>query len=284
MSQYISDLEDLIKQWGNRYAERNNTTALWVDLHAKHPDMAQYQKYKLGVRVRNVRYEEGSVSNEMPPFKLEDTSTNNTPQPIENTFEQSRETTTVFTWNLNIGINTGSSSSFTSFLVGIPPIASWFSNMSTEMEIDATSSKTETEVQSWSIKRRVIVPHHSRVDMTWSIGQETSFGTFHADVVLTGYVAVWLEDRVDINDPDEGSDDHWLWFVKIAKVFRQMKEWGIPVPYQYRDLSSSVIYKVSGSCDGQCGYDSEFDIKETPLNPSKTAHERCVTEIGFHAF
>ena len=54
MSVETSNLEDLVKQWGNAVAVKCSTTCEWIDLHARQPAMANYQQHKLDIQVRNI--------------------------------------------------------------------------------------------------------------------------------------------------------------------------------------------------------------------------------------
>ena len=272
MSAIISDLEDLVRQWANARSEKFGTTCKWVDLHARQSDMSQYQQYKLNIQVINVHYGSDISSYEMPGHIMEDTTINDSSLPQSAVFRHTKETTSSFTWTLKNTIRTGMDTKFSVFII---PIISTTIN-STEISTETTLSKTETEVESWTIERHVTVPAKMKMEMIWTVKEQEASGTFYADVKLTGHIACWNEDAIDVNDPD-GDDVHYLWFTKISKVFKELREWGISIPPQYNILKSSVLYRITGECKGISGYDTTFVLNETSLNSTKTTQVcKCI--------
>ena len=281
MSVETSNLEDLVKQWGNALAVKCSTTCEWIDLHARQPAMANYQQNKLDIQVRNIRYAGNLSSIEKPGYVIEDTSVNDTSSPQLTVFRQTKETTSNFSWSLKSTIRTGLDTKFT---ISIPPIISSTIN-STEISTESSISKTETEVETWTIERHVTVSPQKKMDMIWTIKEQEASGTFYADVVHTGSVAIWMEDDVDIHDPD-GDDEHNLWFTPITSVFGQMKEMGIAVPWRYTVLPGIVIYHIFGKCTGVSGYETTFILNETPLNVTntKSGQQRCINALSIPAY
>ena len=264
MTQHISDLEALLRQWANTYATKAGTTINWIDLHGRHSAMSNYQKFKIKTEIVNIRYQGDASSSEMPGQIVEDTTLNNTSNPQKAIFKQSKETTSTFTWTLKETVKIGNDMKF---FVSIPPTASTTIN-STELSTEVTINKTQTEVQSWNIERYVTVAPQHKMEMTWTVKEQETSGTFYADVIFTGYVAFWIEDRIDINDPD-GDIEYNLWFTPIVQAFEQMVEWGIQVPNQYIVGFNSIIFRITGECEGVAGYDTSFVLQETPLVASK---------------
>ena len=276
--EHVSDLPNLIWQWAQEFARRHGTTCEWYDLFAKRGDMSDYREFKIGVNVTNVRYDARALSNEMPGWVVEDTSTNDTDAPQLSVFRQRKTTVSTFKWTMKEAIKTGEDNEKT-INIGVPPVVASRIYLSTDLAIGSTTEVTKTEEQNWNIERHVTVPVRSKVDMIWTINEEGSLGVFSADVVITGHVAIWLTDETDINTPD-GDDEHYLWFLKITLVFEQMRDYGIQVPEQYSIRSGSVIFRVTGECRGESGYDSEYSLVQTNLNSSKVSQPRCVNQLG----
>ncbi len=259
---YFSDLQLLAQKWGDKFSQHYGTTCKWIDLHATNRDMAQYQTYKIAAKVTNVRYNGNGTTADMPGLVVTDTTTNDTSLEQESQFKQTKSTTSSFTWTTMVGISVGISLSAT---VGVPEVASATTSLTTTISLESTASNTESETISWEIERSVKVPAHTKMDMVWTINQKRSNATFVADVILTGYIAIWNNDKIDVNNPG-GSNKHWLWFFPINQVFNQTREWGGSVPSEYSIGSSSVTYKASGLYNGESGYDTTFTLKETPLS------------------
>ena len=282
MSEYVSNLQILAQQWGDKFSQHYGTTCKWIDLHATNRDMANYQQYKIAAKVTNVHYLGNGTAIDMPGIVVTDTTTNDTSLEQDSVFKHTKTTTSSFTWSMKETISIGFSLSFT---VGVPEVASATTSMTTDLSLESTQGQTKTESQSWEIDRNVKVPAQTRMDMVWTITQKQSSATFYADVILTGYIAIWNNDKIDVNNPG-GSDKHWLWFIPIGSAFTQMKSWGISVPSQYTiNSDGSVTYSASGQCQGESGFNTTFTLKETPLSmtASTSQRPRLITEMAVPA-
>lgn len=281
MSQYLSDLQSLAQQWGAKFSEHYGTTCEWIDLHAANSAMAKYQQYKIAARMTNLRYEGSGTAVDLPGIVVSDTTTNDTTLKQKSVFKHTTSTLTSFTWSVKVGINVGISISVT---VGVPPIASSTTKISANFSFDSKVSKTVSEKETWEIDREVLVPRHTRMDMTWTISEKESTATFYSDIVITGYIAIWNKDKIDVNDPG-GNDKHNLWFIRIEEAFRDMLKWGIAVPSMYTIGSSSITFAASGECTGSSGFNTTFDMKQTPLTStdSESGPPRVITQVGIPA-
>ena len=249
MTNYVSDLQTLADEWGRAFSEHFGTTCLWVDLHAKRREMAQYQKYKISTKAENARYEGKGTLISVPGIVTTDTETNDSSVQQSEVFKYSKETTSTFTWTLKEGINVGVT---VKFEAGVPPIASGSTTLSVNMSFEATQSKTEKQTVKWEIDRNVVIPPYSKLDMIWTIKQDRVSCKFYADVIIGGYFAIWNRDRIDVNNPG-GNDKHCLWFIPITMAFNQMDQWGISYPSEYTYSGWSMKFQASGDCVGEAG-------------------------------
>ena len=292
MTEYVSDLQSLVQQWGNKFSQHHSTSCVWVDLYAERHEMAQYKQYKISASVQNMHYGSSGTTTSLPGYVFTDTTFNNSEVTQKSTFKQTKSVTNSFTWSMTatIGINIK-----LTFNVGVPAVASGTTEMSMNMSISSTQSQTESETRTWEIDREVTTPPKSKIVMVWTINEKESSAIFYADVVITGYVAIWNKVKIDINNPG-GSDKHWLWFIPVDQVFREMQSYGISVPSQYSIGWGSVTYKASGLCKGKSGFNTTFTVTQYPppdlksgpkvAVPSKDLEEnvqRRITEIGVPA-
>ena len=238
--------------------------------------MANYQQNKIAAKVANVRYEEKGTAIDVPGTVITDHYINDTSSEQSSTFKYNKSTSNSFSWSLKEGIDAGIS---VKFAVGVPPIASGTTTLSTNISFEATQSKTVSETVTWSIDRNITVRPMTETDMIWTIKQQKCSATFHADIVMTGSFAIWNNDKIDVHNPS-GSDRHWLWFIPITTAFQQMHEWGISVPPQYFISDSSVTYTASGECQGEIGVSTTFDVEETSLPEEFTDTPGPVTKTG----
>ena len=161
--------------------------------------------------------------------------------------------------------------------VGVPEVASGSASMSANIGLESTQSDTKTESQTWEIDRTVRVPPRTKVDMMWTVNQQSSAATFYASVILTGNINVMFKDPVDLNN---GGDNYRQWLVPIDYVFKSLQDNNCPTP-NYSIGSGYVTYAASGECQGESGYNTTFTLKQTPLQTNKgLAEPRLITEIA----
>lgn len=226
--------------------------------------MAQYQQYKIAAEASNFSYEGNGTAIDMPGVVVTDQTINDTSLVQKSIFKHTKSTTSTFTWTVKEAIDVGISVSVTA---GVPLVCSSTTKITADISFDSTQSKTETETQSWEIDREVSVPPRTEVDMTWTINEKQSSATFHADIVLTGYIAIWNNKKIDINNPG-GDDKHWLWFIPIDEAFNQMKDLGVPVTSLYTIGSGSVAYRASGDYIGMSGFNTRPSSSNRYHKPS----------------
>ena len=246
--------------------------------------MEKYQQYKIEAKVSSVNYQGSGTAIDKPGVVVTDKTINDTSVEQKSVFKRTKSTTSSFTWTVNEAINVGIT---LTERVGVPLVCSSTTSITASISFSSTQSETETESQSWEIDREIAVPAHTEVDMTWTINEKQSTANFNADIVLTGYFAIWNKDKVDVNNPG-GSDKHWLWFIPIDEAFKQMNSFGIPVPSLYTTGPGSVTYTASGDCTGVSGFNTTFQLKQTPLpknarSTKPAPHARTITEIAIPA-
>ncbi|MFK0203849.1 ETX/MTX2 family pore-forming toxin [Streptomyces lavendulae] len=106
----------------------------------------------------------------------------------------------------------------------IPAVAKVNETTTIETNLAATQEFITEETQTWTVERVVRVPARSVIDASLVIGTQKYDIDWTATVELTGRVAIWFNEKVDL---DDGGVGHWLWFVPIETVFRDCREHGL---------------------------------------------------------
>lgn len=240
----ISDLRKIVNEWGNWFASQHNTSCNWTDLYAENPDMKQYPTRRLTVTVGP------AVLNlvptiELPSVVFEDERDNHTSIETLSTFSFNEETTSTFSWSLTESIDIGTRAS-----ISAPLPAGFKADLETSVNIglSSTQQQEDSTTRYWSREEQVAVPPYTLIKAKMVIMQEKYDMDFVTDVTLTGYVAIWLKDKRDINTKN-GSDLHWLWFIPVSKVFRDRPVSG------YEVLSNGAVnFKSRGRFQGVQGF------------------------------
>ena len=251
MSNKIENLQDLATKWGNESSKRNGTTCRWVKLHAEGWGMDQYPQYKISSKVLKMWYDQNYDEIPLPGQILTSSFNNDSGGVGSAVFKKSKQTTTSFTWSITEGLELGISQEITA---GVPGVAQSKTTLSAKISLSATQGETKSETNTWEIDRTISVPPHTSIEMTWAINEAKITATFYADIEITGFFAIWNNDKVN---------GHWLYFVPVANAFREMQEWGMSIPSQFSIQGNSVIYHAKGECAGQSGLNDVFSVKNT---------------------
>ena len=258
MSSYVSNLEDVIKSWGNAVAKKYGTSLAGIQMQYD-PSAENTSDLPLKFKVTNVHYTGQGDCSDLPGLVITDTTTNGTDLKQTSDFKRTESTTATFTWTMKEAISVGISLEFG---VDVPPVASAKTTITANISVSSTQSSTKTTTQSWEIDRSVTVPPRSRVDMTWAIIKKKVQANFACDVVIINNVRVIFSDPVALN----GDEPYEHWFVPIDWIFWSMDNMGVQYPSQYSWTHGSAIFKAAGFCSSALGLDTSFDLKQTRLN------------------
>jgi hypothetical protein len=256
----VSELRAIVQSWGQAFSKKYGTTCKWVDLYARNPAMGKYQQYKVTVTNRNIVFATNPPI-EAPSITFKQVYDNNTSMEQIWSLTYHKSTTSTFTWSLTEGIDVGYQLSVTAPL---PPGVFVGGQVSTNLSFSSTQEKQEQDEVSWDFEQQLTVPANTKNESSLIIVQQKYDVSFVADVVLTGYVAIWNASKIDVNNPG-GSDRHWLWFIPIARVFREYPVQGYVVQ------GNAVVFKSHGVFKGVEGVNSFVRIDEYPSGPKVIA-------------
>lgn len=262
----IHNLQALIEQWGEKFSKQHDTTCKWVDLHAKKSEMKKdFKHFSISVRV-NIGSCEGSgapTASEKPPEVFEETYTNEGSVEQEVVFKHSTTTTDTYTWTVKDALDAGVPLSGP---MGVPLAASPSSGFDTTISVDTLQSQTKTDTKEWAIDKTHKVAPHSKLEVSWTVNRQRTSGVFHTDVIISGFAAIMSKDKfADVGNTTR-SGENKLWFIPVARVFNEMKEWGIEVPPQYTIINDRCVsFKVSGVFEGESGSYPSGSVTQTSL-------------------
>jgi Clostridium epsilon toxin ETX/Bacillus mosquitocidal toxin MTX2 len=251
----VSQLRSHVQAWGNAFSKKYGTTCDWVDLYAENPDMQAYQQYKVIVDNHDMEFIASSPI-EAPSQIFKNIYENGTSleQQVIITFH--KETSATFSWSITEGIDVGVQASLKA---GLPNFAQGEIEVSTKISLSSTQEKSETDSQFWDYENYTFIPANTKISAQYIIMNQKYDVPFIADVSLSGYVAIWNKDKIDVNNPG-GSDRHWLWFIPISSVFTDYPVQGYVV------RGSKVLYQVHGTFKGIQGISSYLKLEEYPIS------------------
>ncbi|MDN4055635.1 ETX/MTX2 family pore-forming toxin [Massilia sp. YIM B02763] len=254
----ISDLRKIIQDWGTWFAAQYDTRCKWVDLYAENPDMKGYPTRRLTVKVGPAVLNMVPTQ-ALPSIAFEDERHNNTDIETLSTFSFNEETTSTFSWSLTESIDVGTRAS-----VSAPLPAGFKADLETSVNIglSSTQQQEDSTTRYWAREEQVSVPPRTLIKAKMVIMQEKYDMDFVADVTLSGYVAIWLQDKRDVNNKN-GSDLHWLWFIPVSSVFRDR-----PVDGYHVISGGTVQFQSRGRFVGVQGFKCIIQYEQFSLAPS----------------
>lgn len=247
----LSDFQAICDEWGRAFSSRYGTTCRWVKLHAEGWGMEQYQQYKIAVRSENMRYGTQSPI-DVPGIatKQEFVNHGSIQQSTTLTFKKSTESS--FTWSLTEGLKAGIE---VSAEVTVPAVAKVGTKISTELSFSATQSKTEKETREWTVTQPVIAQPYTKVDAIMTIAEKKYDIDYEADLVISGWVALWNENKINL-----GNGDHWLYFFPVTYVIQENPKPG------YAIRGNDVVFTARGQFTGVQGVGTSTVLNEYPLD------------------
>ncbi|WP_164543633.1 ETX/MTX2 family pore-forming toxin [Streptomyces mobaraensis] len=284
----LTELQTITDVWAAFACFSVGSKGAWftasTDYKAHHDtDKPEHLGKQVKVELSNVRYDLGnevltnSWDNVDSVVVTNDTSLE---QSTSRTFskELGESYSATVTRTVKVGVEVSGS-------LGIEKVASAGVKISMEATYSKAETNTKTEKRTWTLSTPVKVPAHSTVTAIMQVNERSLEIRWAADVKLTGYVAVWFNTKVDLNNKG-GNDKHNLWFVPIQEVFAEMDGFtkngifrsamqnGGLNPDTFLDgyswSSVGVVTTGEGNFKGNYGTDSRIVFKQGPPVPHQS--------------
>lgn len=268
---YVVDLQADVNSWGDAFAKRMGTSCRWVDLFAERKEMRQYGTRKLTITALQIQYGTPLVRPRPDSYTYVQSTVNQSSLPQSGFINQQHETTSGFKWSLTEGLKTTASAELQlKGKAGLPLVAEGEAQVKTGLSIEINFSSTqetnESTTERWIIQQNVSAAAERETTFTWRINQSDISVPWQYQIQMTGYVAIWLNDKRDIHAPGgNGSNRHWLWFIPVERVFTELAN------SRYQVTGDGVMFTARGTFDGVGATLASLDVKEAPLPGASAA-------------
>ena len=214
-----------------------------------------------------------------PPTAISSVATvirNDSAAEQKQTFTHSETVTQSFSWSTTETLQVGAS---ITVKAGIPKVAEVEGTVSTELSLSTTQGATKTAEKTFGVQLELTVPPYTTLSAQQIVMRQTYDIPWTAEVILTRYVAVWFRNRWAMGgDPN---DQHFLWFIPIAEVFRACREVNLVDLTGYENLGWGVKAIASGKFSGAQGVSSHVNVDEHPTVAEQgAAPVTCAIPIG----
>ncbi|XP_042143730.1 uncharacterized protein LOC115325933 [Ixodes scapularis] len=206
-SQFVFNLESVVKNYVDDYAAKRQTTAWFYDMWAQHPQLQErgvYKRYQVRVTASNFEFGEAIGEHTRPTEVFTTTYTNEQKTDAIHTVKQTYLNTEFSTIKLERGFE---SKYKTSINVGVPGIVSAGGGFSFDYTLNKTTSDTKSKTETLSIELQVAVPSKKTVQVTWYVTNKVVDFPWTATVYVRGWFAFWLNHPVN---------NHRLWFFPVS--------------------------------------------------------------------
>lgn len=237
-----TDLLSLVTEYANKAARRNGTSVKWVKINGK--DLKKYKKYKTKVEFLDISYGAKKPIT-FPKQSFAQWFDNDTSLEATQIFKRKEITRDTFTYSFTEGIKAGVEISGTA---GVPGVASVGVKSHVELSFSATQTKIVGEDKIWEVEVPLRIPPRRSVSAVTIIDIDKHDLKFTAELLLTGYVAIWFKKKI----PWNGKSKHHLWFPSIRDVVTS-SNFPQKGKKHIRVTSRGVIFTTKGTVKGQKG-------------------------------
>jgi len=261
----INNLQTIVDNWGDQFAkkfggvDRSHGGERGVCYDGTRKMMEPYQWAKTEATVRNFVYGPVQPSSYKPDVLFHLVVPNEGSKDISQTIKKVQNRSSTNSWSNTVGLSLTVEQSIK---ISAGPIEST-TKLSATMSTSTTTGTSVTTQETWEVNSTITCVPQKTTTIDWVLTYADLSVPFTYEVLLTGYVGIWLNNRVDIYG---GNNNHNLWFLPISQVFQEY-----PQPnFAVRD--GGVVFTGQGTFTGVPGVNSTLKSKETPLgNELKSA-------------
>ncbi|MEU5048964.1 ETX/MTX2 family pore-forming toxin [Streptomyces sp. NPDC021096] len=259
-------LQEITDAWGQwmareRFPQSNGCRFTASTDYGKQSALGDYHRHQVRTKYSGIVYDPNAPS--PVPGQVSSVATNyRNGTDVEQivTYKQSRTTEQDLrisvTESLKVGVTVEVSAE-------IPAVAKVSETTSIEASLSSTQEFSHKETQNWSVDLPLKIPPKSVVEATLVVGTQKYDIDWTATVGLSGSVAIWFNEKVDLN---HDGDNHWLWFVPVEEVFRDCRSHGIVDVSGYEVTSEGVNAFASGTFSGGQGVSLNINAVQKPLD------------------
>lgn len=265
----MQDLQWITDQWVNYTAGQYGTGCYFSSSlkYGDHSELDNYHQHQCTATCQSIDYDGNSLPTGGADVAYAIAYSNRSQVEQSNVFQYTATTQQSFTWSvtesLSIGVEVSASA-------GVPGVAGFSEKLSVTLSLSSTQSQTQTKTQSWSVNTTVRVPPQSTVNTQMVIDTQSYDIKFNANVLLSGYVAGWFDNPIDLNNR-AGNDKHHLWFVPIQNVFSLLIAHKLIDPTGYQVTNGGVLAKAQGVFTGSQGVQVSVSTTQVPLSATAAA-------------
>lgn len=263
----VRSLQEITDAWGGWMARERHPSSRGCRFTAstdygKQSFLADYHRHQVRTKYSGITYDPSAPS--PIPGQVSSITTNyrnGTEVEQTVTYKQSKTTEQDLrisvTESLKIGVTMEVSAE-------IPAVAKVSETTSIEASLSSTQEFAHKETQTWSVDLPLKIPAKSVVEASLVVGTQRYDIDWSATVSMSGMVAVWFNEKVDLNG---GSDVHWLWFVPIQDVFRDCRTHNIVDTTGYEITADATVNAfATGTFSGGQGVSLNINTVQKPLD------------------
>ncbi|MYT29348.1 MULTISPECIES: ETX/MTX2 family pore-forming toxin [unclassified Streptomyces] len=259
-------LQEITDKWGTwmareRFPGSHGCRFTASTDYGQRGELGAYHKYQVSTEYRGITYDPKAPS--PIPGQVSSVTTNyRNGSAVEQQviYKQSKTTEQDLrisvTESLKIGVSMEVSAE-------IPAVAKVSETTSIETNLSSTQEYTHKETQNWGVDLPLKIPAKSAIEASLVIGTQKYDIDWTATVGMSGAVAIWFNDKVDLN---HDGDYHWLWFVPIEEVFRDCRAHGIADTTGYEITAGGVDAFAGGKFAGGQGVAVNVNVVQKDLD------------------
>jgi hypothetical protein len=253
----VINLADLCQKWADGVAARYKTKVKYIDLFAQRE--GANQKYKLSCKLNAIDYGTAITKKLADSFAFQSYASNDSPNPSTAVLAKEWQTQSNFTWSLKETLKVSAKETLKGE-VSLPLLANGEAQTEIGVEFDVESQQqwSTTATEKWTVQETVTLAANRQTVYTWIINREEIDCPFTIAVNLTGNIAVWFDDKIDLNHPG-GGNRHWLWYPGIQLIASELRDPNLTLAANGANLVTHGTFSGIGATTNY------VDIKTYPL-------------------
>lgn len=258
-----TSLQSITDAWGRWMAGKYGVKGIKFtsSLNYKdHKELDNYHQYEVASDVKGIIYDPGAPDpQDGYAFSKRVNYKNGSGSEQTVNYSDTMTTEKSFQWSVTESIDIGQS---TTISVGIPELAEGSETITVNLSLSATQGGSYSNSQSWTVDWPLVIQPKTKLSARMIVTIQKYNIKWAANVAMKGRVAIWFDQKVALNRP---GDLHWLWFVDLAKVFRDCHDNNLVDVSGYEIGGDYVIAVARGVFTGSQGVSSDIELVEEPI-------------------
>uniref|UniRef100_A0A4D5S475 Putative salivary secreted cytotoxin n=1 Tax=Ixodes scapularis TaxID=6945 RepID=A0A4D5S475_IXOSC len=251
------DFDKKVASFVEDLSKTHKQKVMWWDIHGEHKriqeNLEKYGQYKVSVTAEAVKYGAAKIASMTPNVAYTQWAHNGQPSSAQQVSVKRRtQRVKSATWQTQ----TAFSSSFNlKAAAKISAVTNFQTQVQAALDLKTARGGPHSETEEFTVHEVVNVPPMKSVKIEWIIPDVVQDIPWTAEVIASGWVALWFENKVD---------NPWMWFYPVSSLRDPLLR---NIGNNSVQFSAKGVLPVSNAQEGHLRV-TEFDLQQYAGKPS----------------